>query len=510
MMHLMQALSRYSKHFVGALRSWTAQLGLPMRMAIQVRRRVAFLTRKWTPLPRYASTVFRDVKYNVKRLFWRALKRDIVRSYPVGWATRAQPVDAQTRAAILALLNAREAGGETLLITACGRGYVKVVEDLLQLIPQHIPASFLEASSLVGWTALHYAVMGGHDEVVNLLLRAGAQANCEDMMRTSPLMYASIIGRVGLVRMLLPNLAVSDLERSHLAGRTALYYAAEGGHEKIIDLLLSHGAQVNNMDLATMAPRMTPLMAASGRGHLGVVQRLLEVVGDEGLEHKDVDGFTALYHAATGGHADVVAFLLSNGAQANSKDMGGWTPLMMASLKGHQAVVQILLQHMIWQGLDDRNMETGAALHLACIEYIAEGIVKPDDGTAEGTVRALLLAGADASATDAEGATPRTLAETRGHSELVAVLDVSGQTISRRGWNDGARACGKDLRDASLICCLRVCFCMFRSGGRPSSSVPISCIEPSACGTLSGSIKRLLEHPCLTWRREARSGLRCL
>lgn len=66
-------------------------------------------------------------------------------------------------------------------------------------------------------------------------------------------------------------------------------------------------------------------------------------------------------------------------------------------------------------------------------------------------------------------------------------------------------------RDASLIPCLRVCFYVSRSGGRPSSSVPISCTEPSVCVIFTGSIKRLLEHPCpLTWRRKARSGLRCL
>jgi ankyrin repeat protein len=193
--------------------------------------------------------------------------------------------------------------------------------------------------------------------------------------------------------------------------------------------LLSHGAHANTKD----EKGVTPLMMASYQGHLAAVRKLLEVVGDEGLEHKDEDGWTALHYAATGGHADVVAFLLCNGAQANSKDMGGWTPLIRASSKGHQAVVQMLLQHMKGQGLDNRDMETGLALHLACIEDFAQNIVKPDDGRAEGTVRALLLAGADATdaiVTYVEGVTPRTRAEIRGHSELVAVLDVSGQSIS--------------------------------------------------------------------------------
>jgi hypothetical protein len=265
MIHVIQALTRYSKHFVGALRSWTAQLGLPVRMAIQVLRRVAFLTRKWTPLP-YVSTVFRHVAGSVlEHLLW-ALYYRYMRRYPTGWATRAQPVDAQTRASILALVNSPDAGIETLLTMACRYGYVKVVEDILQLIPQHIPASCLEKGGMVGLTALHYAVRGGHEEVVNLLLRAGAQANCENMLGTTPLMLASMEGHVALVRRLLPHLAVSDLERCYVGGRTALYYAAEEGSEEVIDLLLSHGAQGNIRD----REGLTPLMQASYRGHLGV------------------------------------------------------------------------------------------------------------------------------------------------------------------------------------------------------------------------------------------------
>jgi ankyrin repeat protein len=162
-----------------------------------------------------------------------------------------------------------------------------------------------------------------------------------------------------------------------------------------------------------------------------VVQKLLQVVGEDGLKDRDNSTMTALHYAAFAGHENVVAFLLSNGAQAISKGQGGATPLMIASIHGHLGVVQILLKHMRGQGLDELMDEHGkSALHLACVEDIAGGIVKADDGTAEGTVRALLLAGADVSATDADGETPRTLAETRGHSELVAVLDVSEKPVS--------------------------------------------------------------------------------
>jgi ankyrin repeat protein len=46
-------------------------------------------------------------------------------------------------------------------------------------------------------------------------------------------------------------------------------------------------------------------------------------------------------------------------------------------------------------------------------------------GCAEELVRAFLLAGADTTIRDNDGATPRALAEAQGHTQLAAVFNVS-------------------------------------------------------------------------------------
>jgi ankyrin repeat protein len=49
------------------------------------------------------------------------------------------------------------------------------------------------------------------------------------------------------------------------------------------------------------------------------------------VDLKDGDGQTALHYAASCGHADVVKFLLDNGADPNVADTEGMLPIDVAS-----------------------------------------------------------------------------------------------------------------------------------------------------------------------------------
>ena len=80
-------------------------------------------------------------------------------------------------------------------------------------------------------TALQLAAVHGHDKVVELLLAAGTEVNTVDEVSD----YYSF------------NHNVQD-EVLLQDGRTALQLAAWDGHDKVVELLLAAGVEVNTVD----------------------------------------------------------------------------------------------------------------------------------------------------------------------------------------------------------------------------------------------------------------------
>jgi ankyrin repeat protein len=76
-----------------------------------------------------------------------------------------------------------------------------------------------------GWTALMYAAINGHKEVVEFLLQKGAEPDARDKVS-----YAlACRWKFWLI---------SDVILFCQWGRTALMYAARNGHETVVEMLL--------------------------------------------------------------------------------------------------------------------------------------------------------------------------------------------------------------------------------------------------------------------------------
>ncbi|KAI7890678.1 prosome, macropain 26S subunit, non-ATPase, 10, isoform CRA_c [Mucor mucedo] len=71
-------------------------------------------------------------------------------------------------------------------------------------------------------------------------------------------------------------------------GRTALHWAASGGHASIVEYLMNKGAIVNNPDKDA---GWTPLMIAVAAGHEDVVKLLLP---QSDVNHQNESNHTAL------------------------------------------------------------------------------------------------------------------------------------------------------------------------------------------------------------------------
>jgi len=156
----------------------------------------------------------------------------------------------------------------------------------------------------------------------------------------SPVYYASLLGLDGVLARILSASAVDVNARGGSYG-TALYAASFGGHEKVVQMLLDHDADVNARGAYSDA-----LWAASTCGHEKVVQILLDQGADPNVRGRNYGN--ALQAASSGGHEKVVQMLLDKGAYVNTQGEDYVNALHAATRGGHEKVVQMLLD----QGAD--------------------------------------------------------------------------------------------------------------------------------------------------------------
>ncbi|KAM6050755.1 caskin-2 isoform 2-T2 [Chlamydotis macqueenii] len=177
------------------------------------------------------------------------------------------------------------------------------------------------------------------------------------------------------------------------------------------------------------------------------------------VNYQDVDGFSALHHAALGGSLDLISLLLEAQATVDIKDSNGMRPLHyaawqgrvepvrvllraaasvnMASLDGqiplhlsaqygHYEVSEMLLQHQSNPCLINKAKKT--PLDLAC-EF---GRLKVAQLLLNSHLCVALLEGQSKDATDPNYTTPLHLAAKNGHKEIIRQLLKAGIEINKQ------------------------------------------------------------------------------
>ena len=121
-----------------------------------------------------------------------------------------------------------------------------------------------ERGGTSGLTLLMGAAHYGHERVVEMMLRRGAEISLQNSFGETALMYSAENGHERVVELLLQHGAEVSLRNSD--GYTALMVAAGNGHERVVDLLMRHGAEINvqDSDGYTALMRAPPAKATSG------------------------------------------------------------------------------------------------------------------------------------------------------------------------------------------------------------------------------------------------------
>ncbi|KAJ1925958.1 hypothetical protein IWQ60_004219 [Tieghemiomyces parasiticus] len=123
-------------------------------------------------------------------------------------------------------------------------------------------------------------------------------------------------------------------------GMTALHYAAKRGHLEVVQWLVDVArAPVDQCD----RENETALLKAAYQGQLAVAKFLLQRGAN--ARHTDKDGWTALHNASSRGHVKLVRWLLEKapGVAVDAQNHQGYTPLMNAAALGHILAVKYLL-----------------------------------------------------------------------------------------------------------------------------------------------------------------------
>ncbi|KIY02698.1 uncharacterized protein Z520_01163 [Fonsecaea multimorphosa CBS 102226] len=195
-----------------------------------------------------------------------------------------------------------------------GRGYIDAyAEDEFDYGAEHVAAFKKLAERLIDTrtaikapdgpseTALRLASDGGYDEVVKILVDAGANIDLQDKYGESALLKAS--GR-GFDKVILID-AGANIDLQDEYGKSALLKASGRGFDKVVKILVDAGADINGA-----------LVEASSANRVAAARILLDAWGNE-LPREKLD--KALLVAAEHGRVEMVELLLGTLANINAE-----------------------------------------------------------------------------------------------------------------------------------------------------------------------------------------------
>ncbi|KAJ5936936.1 hypothetical protein N7466_003386 [Penicillium verhagenii] len=267
--------------------------------------------------------------------------------------------------------------------------------------------------------ALQAAAMGGHKEVVQILLDRGADINAQGGDYGNALQAAAVRGHQEIVQMLLDQ----DVDVNAQGGfhSHALQAAAVRGHKEIVQILLDRGADVNAQDRRYS----TALQTAASYHHEKVAQDMIRMLLDQGADVNAQGGSygNALQAAADKGYKEVVQILLDRGADVNAQGGSYGNALQAAADKGYKEVVQILLDR--GADVNAQGGEHGNALQAAVANSHEE------------IVQLLLDRGADVNAQGGYYGNVLQAAVAEGHEEMVQILLDRGADVNAQGGEYG-------------------------------------------------------------------------
>jgi uncharacterized protein len=384
--------------------------------------------------------------------------------------------------------NERGRNGETALMMASRTGAVDAMNALLKA-----GADVNATETLRGTTALMWAAANSHATAVKLLIDHGANV----ALRSKP----AALGRTAYLaptarqrasqlvndnggasptrsRAVREQSAAQDLDdrdffvrrqNAEGGGLTALVFAAREGDIESARVLVSGGADVNQVTQYGW----TPLLTATQNRHYALATFLLERGADPNIANKG--GWTPLYLATDnrnieGGdypvragdldHLDFIKTLLARGADVNARAKDstetrtiftmqwlyedGATPFLRAAQSGDVELMKLLLAHGADPKIATANNVTALAA-AAGIGWVQGVTYERSEKDSVEAVKLSLDLGIDPNAADGDGRTALHGAAHKGRNAIVELLVAHGARLDARDLGSRDTVAGEQL-----------------------------------------------------------------
>lgn len=230
----------------------------------------------------------------------------------------------------------------TTLMLACQEGLLQRVEEEVERCMEK--GTGIDDRDAHGFTALTLAAIYGHPEIVQYLLKLGANRDAKDNRGKTPMDWAvenhhvkvaEILGKAGAT--------ITLSEHSSWAARRDRMTTSRASDAALSSPLPANAETIGVRRKNLARSSVDDLVQACKRGDLATVQQCIAEEVD--CDARGKFGQRPLHYACRDGeNPEIVALLLKHGADCERKDEGGNTPLMVACHKGKASLVKVLLE----------------------------------------------------------------------------------------------------------------------------------------------------------------------
>lgn len=305
-------------------------------------------------------------------------------------------------------VNATEDDSFSALLFACFIGNILIISKLIKAgadVNKLYSIADANGNRITNCTALYITAQIGKIDLCRTLIKCGAEIDVMNSMGYTPLMAAIRSGNDDLVQLLLKSGANPDPEIKlcdaidGVVSFTPLTLAATNELPDIVSELLKYKIDVNKPN----GDGWTALKYAAKSGELDMIKQLIKAGAS--VDQADNDGWTPLMNACNEGHDDVIKFLIKSGAKVNARAKNGGTALSFAEENDCRTAVKILLAADADPVLSKSEMVKQVDESFSEQDDMGEALIEAAAHANHKALKELVHAGADVNYTRSRGQT---------------------------------------------------------------------------------------------------------